>query len=111
MAAQFHNAEDVAGEASRRSERLSVRMTASLREQSFSKFDVLVSDLSMDGFRCETHYRLQPDAIVWLTIPGFAPLESRVVWANRNSYGCAFTQPLHVAVLEHVARLHPDRRA
>lgn len=106
MATRFQNVEDVAGEASRRSERLSVRMTASLREQSFSKFDVEVSDLSIDGFRCETHYRLIPDSIVWLTIPGFAPLESRVVWAGRNAYGCAFTQPLHVAVMEHVARLH-----
>lgn len=107
MVIQFQNAEDVAGEASRRAKRLSVRMTASLREQSFSKFNVEVSDLSTDGFRCETHYRLTPNAIVWLTIPGFAPLESRVVWANHNSYGCAFMQPLHVAVMDHVARMHP----
>lgn len=107
MATRFQSAEDVAGEATRRSARVAVRMMASLREQNFSKFDVEVSDLSMDGFRCETHYRLLPDAIVWLTIPGFSPLESRVVWSNRNSYGCAFTQPLHIAVLDHVARMHP----
>ena len=108
MASELHKPEDVAGEASRRSERRSIRMTASLREQNFSKFDVLVSDLSIDGFRCETHYRLVPDSIVWLTIPGFAPLESRVVWAGRHDYGCAFTHPLHVAVMEHVARMHPN---
>jgi hypothetical protein len=95
-------------EAPRRAERIAVRMEASLRQPSFSKFDVLVSDLSTDGFKCETHYRVSPNATVWLTIPGLAPLESRVVWANGNAYGCSFTQPLHVAVMEHVARLHPD---
>lgn len=107
MASFLQAGDDFAVEAPRRAERVAVRMQASLREPSFSKFDVLVSDLSTDGFRCETHYRVAPNAIVWLSIPGLAPLESRVVWANRNSYGCAFTQPLHVAVMEHVARLHP----
>lgn len=98
-------------EAPRRAARVAVRMEASLREPSCSKFDVLVSDLSTDGFRCETHYRVALNSIVWLSIPGLAPLESRVVWANGSAYGCAFTHPLHVAVMDHVARLHaqPER--
>lgn len=107
MASFYQTGDDFEVDAPRRAERVSVRMQASLREQSFSKFDVLVSDLSTDGFRCETHYRVAPNAIVWLTIPGLAPLESRVVWSNGKAYGCAFTQPLHVAVMEHVARMHP----
>jgi hypothetical protein len=100
--------DDFAVDAPRRAERVAVRLQASLRQQSFSKFDVLVSDLSTDGFRCETHYRVSPNSIVWLTIPGLSPLESHVVWANGKAYGCAFTQPLHVAVMEHVARMHPQ---
>lgn len=110
MSGAFQNIEDVAGEASRRAPRIAVRFQASLREQSFSKFDVLVSDLSTDGFRCETHYRLVPNSIVWLTIPGFSPLESNVVWANGSAYGCAFMQPLHVAVMDHVARIYGSGR-
>lgn len=111
MAGFYQTGDDFAVEAPRRAERVTVRMQASLREPSFSKFDVLVSDLSTDGFRCETHYRVALESIVWLTIPGLAPLESRVVWASGQAYGCAFTQPLHVAVLEHVARMHPQAPA
>ena len=110
MANFLQTGDDHVGQAPRRAERVTVRMQASLREPSFSKFDVLVSDLSTDGFRCETHYRLAPNSIVWLSIPGLAPQESRVVWSNRNVYGCAFSQPLHVAVMEHVARMHPAPR-
>lgn len=111
MASFYQTGEDVALEAPRRAERIAVRMQASLREPSFSKFDVMVSDLSTDGFRCETHYRITPGTVVWLTIPGLSALESRVVWANGKAYGCAFTQPLHVAVMEHVARMHPAPRS
>ena len=56
MAGFNQTGDDFAVDAPRRAERVAVRMQASLREQSFSKFDVLVSDLSTDGFRCETHY-------------------------------------------------------
>ncbi len=108
MAIFSQTGHDIAIDAPRRAERVSVRMQASLREQSFSKFDVLVSDLSTDGFRCETHYRVSPNSIVWLTIPGLSPLESRVVWANGKAYGCAFTRPLHIAVMEHIARMYPQ---
>ena len=111
MAGFYQTGDDFAVDAPRRAERVSVRMQASLREQSFSKFDVLVSDLSTDGFRCETHYRVSPNSLVWLTIPGLSPLECRVVWANGKAYGCAFTHPLHIAVLEHVARLYPQAPA
>ena len=111
MAGFYQTGDDFALDAPRRAERVAVRMQASLREQSFSKFDVLVSDLSTDGFRCETHYRVSANSIVWLTIPGLSPLESRVVWVNGKAYGCAFTQPLHVAVLEHVARMYPQAPA
>lgn len=110
MASTYQSCDGIDFEAPRRAERISVRMQASLREPSFTKFDVLVGDLSTDGFRCETHYRIAPGTIVWLTIPGLSALESRVVWANGNAYGCAFTQPLHVAVMEHVARMHPAPR-
>ena len=106
MAGFNQTGDDFALEAPRRAERVPVRMQASLREQSYSKFDVLVSDLSTDGFRCETHYRVSPNALVWITLPGLSPLESRVVWAKGKSYGCIFARPLHIAVLEHMARRH-----
>jgi hypothetical protein len=98
-----------AAEDARRDARVPVRMQASLREQSHTKFDVWISDLSAAGFRCESSSWLKPDTIVWLTIPGFAPIESVVVWRNGHISGCRFTTPLHVAVLEHVARLHPHQ--
>ena len=44
MASFLQTGDDFAVEAPRRAERVAVRMQASLREPSFSKFDVLVSD-------------------------------------------------------------------
>ena len=88
----------------RRTERYDLAFRASLRERGASRFTVTVRDLSVTGYKCESSFPLAVGSRVWLTIPGLAPLESIVVWKSEFHYGCAFGAPIHVAVLDHIAR-------
>jgi hypothetical protein len=47
---------------------------------------------------------LRPGSRIFITVPGIVPLEAAVAWRDGHSYGCAFVQPLHAAVLDHIAR-------
>lgn len=91
--------------------RLDVKFDAALRELGSSqRFDILVEDLSLTGFRCTTGFRLNVGQLVAVTIPGLAALEARVAWVDGYRYGCAFDRALHVAVFDHlVARYRKDR--
>jgi len=92
------------GREARRAERQGVGMTATLREPGSSqRFEVDVIDMSMTGFRCETSFTLRPGQKIFLTIPSLAPLEAQVAWKDGYKYGCAFSNTLHNAVLDHIA--------
>ncbi len=82
-----------------------VRMRAHLRDRGQTRFDLDVADLSDAGFRAETSFALYPGTIVWLTLPGLAPIEAVVAWRDKFHYGCAFARPLHPAVHEHIVGL------
>lgn len=87
--------------------RLDVKVSAVLREfGSSQRFEVDIEDLSLTGFRCHTSFRLTVGQIVSVTIPGLAPLESRVAWVDGFRYGCSFDRALHVAVFDHLVRRH-----
>lgn len=86
--------------------RLDVRMKARLREPQSTRFDVDVIDLSVTGCRLETSAVLKPGSRIFITVPGIAPLEATVAWKEHFRYGCAFSQPLHNAVLDHIAKKH-----
>ncbi|MFS0772912.1 PilZ domain-containing protein [Sphingomonas sp. 1P08PE] len=79
-----------------------VRMHAHLRDRGQTRFDLDVTDLSSTGFKAATSFTLYPGTIVWLTLPGLAPIEAVVAWRDRYHYGCAFARPLHPAVHEHM---------
>lgn len=87
--------------------RLDVKVSAVLREHGSSqRFEVDLEDLSLTGFRCHTGFRLAVGQAVSITIPGLAPLESRVAWVEGYRYGCSFDRALHVAVFDHLVRRH-----
>jgi PilZ domain len=88
----------------RRAQRLSIAFPAMLREPGTTKFQVMVKDLSVTGFRCETSFTMYPGSTVWMTIPGLNGLEACVAWKDGFKYGFAFVAPLHVAVFDHVIR-------
>ncbi len=93
----------------RQTDRISVSFEAQLREPGTSRFSVNVVDLSATGFRCETSFTLVVGATVWLTIPGLTPIEAVVAWRHQFTAGCEFLHPLHIAVFDHVARMHPSQ--
>lgn len=85
--------------------RRAVKLRARLRDRNATRFDISVVDLSPTGFRAETVRTLRPGTLVWITLPGFAGLEAEVAWQVREHVGCAFRQPLHPAVFEHIVEL------
>ena len=89
----------------RRALRRSVKMRAHLRDRGQTRFEIEVIDLSQAGFRAQTSFTLWPGTVVWLTLPGMAPLEAVVAWRDKSTYGCAFARPLHHAVFEHIVAL------
>ncbi|WP_298092471.1 pilus assembly protein PilZ [uncultured Sphingomonas sp.] len=97
--------EPVDGQELRQSLRRKVKMRAHLRDKGQTRFEIDVVDLSQQGFRAETSFTLWPGTVVWLTLPGLAPLEAVVAWRDKFKYGCAFAKPLHPAVFEHIVGL------
>ncbi|MCM8731200.1 pilus assembly protein PilZ [Hephaestia sp. GCM10023244] len=86
-----------------------VRLKAQLRDRGTTRFEIDILDLSTTGFRAETSFTLWPDHIVWLTLPGLSSLEATVAWRDGLHYGCAFTNPLHPAVFDHLVRLSEEQ--
>lgn len=89
--------------------RLNVRMQGSLREHGHSSFQVDVIDLSASGCRLDTSCLMEPGTRVWLKFPSLASLATTVMWRDGYRYGCAFDQPLHMAVFDHIAKRHGAR--
>lgn len=94
---------------SRRADRYVLEFLAFLRARGSTKFTIDLHDLSVTGFRCGTSYNMNVGDAVWLTIPGLEARESRVVWRNGFEYGCEFVEPLHIAVLDHIAKFWRKR--
>ncbi len=86
--------------------RLDVRMKGSLREHGHSSFQVDVIDLSATGCQLDTSCLLEGGTRVWLKFPRLAALATTVMWRDGYRYGCAFDQPLHIAVFDHIAKRH-----
>ena len=63
--------------------------------------------LSRAGCRIITPMYLNPGASLYITLPGFAALETRIAWHVRDEYGCEFVQPLHEAIYDHIVKAHP----
>ena len=90
--------------------RRGVAMTAQVRQHGSShKFNVDIIDLSMTGFRCRTVFRLTIGQTLSLIMPGLAAIEARVMWADRDFYGCAFGHGMHVAVFDHITAQYLPR--
>ncbi len=87
--------------------RSGVSITASVREHGGGRQQVDVVDLSQAGFRMRTGSFIAPDRIIFLTLPGYNPLEARIAWYENEYYGCEFVQRLHAAVYDDIVRRYP----
>ena len=84
-----------------------VQIYADIRERGAGKYKVHIVDLSRSGFRIHTSSHLRDDREIFLTIPGYAPLEATIAWHRGHEYGCAFKTRLHEAIYEHIISTHP----
>ena len=84
-----------------------VSITASVREHGGGRQQVEVVDLSQAGFRMRAGSFIAPDRIIFLTLPGYNPLEARIAWHEKEYYGCEFVQRLHAAVYDDIVRRYP----
>lgn len=101
------NEEDGGSINHRRYQRGDVHIVAQIREKGYGSYQAKVTDLSRAGCRIITPMYLNPGASLYITLPGFAALETRIAWHVRDEYGCEFVQPLHEAIYDHIVKAHP----
>jgi hypothetical protein len=63
-----------------------------------------LDDISQAGFHIAWLPDCQPDVPLRIRIPGLQVLTANVRWRQDKAVGCEFTEPLHVAVFEHIVR-------
>ena len=65
---------------------------------------VRLDDLSPGGFRIARLPGARTELPLRIRIPGIQLLSAEIRWLRDGAVGCAFAEPLHVAVFEHVVR-------
>jgi PilZ domain len=88
--------------------RAHVTISAELRKPGRTAFKICIRDLSRTGCRAETLTRTHEGEMVWLTLPGFAPIEGIIRWKNNRGFGLEWSAPLHPAVFDHIRQLYPE---
>ncbi|MCC6482958.1 PilZ domain-containing protein [Sphingorhabdus sp.] len=95
------------GEA-RRHDRGHVDIVIDVRESGGGRHQAHIVDLSQSGCRIASATYLNENRHIFITLPGFTPLEAEVVWKIKDVYGCAFFQPLHPAIFDHIVAKYPS---
>lgn len=65
---------------------------------------VRLMDISQTGFRIAWYPGVNEHQPLRIKIPGLQLLTANVRWRDRNALGCAFADPLYIAVFEHIVR-------
>ena len=89
---------------SRRSERIGLGLKGAMRRTGGSPVSVEILDLSLEGFRVETHLELEKGADIWVRLEGLDSRHAKVVWRQHATFGCAFVEALHPAVFGMIVR-------
>lgn len=63
-----------------------------------------LEDISQTGFRIAWLPDCRTDLPLRVRIPGLQLLSATIRWQRGKAVGCAFAEPLHVAVFEHIVR-------
>lgn len=103
ISATLSTVEDPWKRPARRSSRLPIGSDAALRRTGGRAVRVTIVDLSIHGFRVETHLDLAAGDSIWVRLPSLSSRHALVIWRRQNEYGCTFEEPLHPAVLTMIA--------
>ena len=63
-----------------------------------------LEDISQAGFRIAWLPNCRVDLPLRIRIPGLQLLTAHIRWQQGKAVGCEFSEPLHVAVFEHIVR-------
>ena len=91
----------------RRTQRVSVEKSTSLRSQSWYNIEVRVRDLSTCGFMAECAEPVRIGSYVSLDVPGVGPVHAQVRWQIGIRMGGMFLDPISLHRCEWVATQVP----
>jgi PilZ domain len=98
--------EDAAQE-DRSAPRVRLKIPATMRPSGSPGFAVVVRDMSLSGVACEALTGMSAGTRVWLTLPGLAALQAKIVWNDGTMVGCEFDTLLNPAVMENILARFP----
>ena len=87
----------------RRTQRLAVDQTSSMRSQHWYQIEVKVRDVSTCGFMAECAAPVQIGSYVSLDVPGIGPVQAQVRWQLGVTMGGMFLDPISLTRCEWTA--------
>lgn len=87
-----------------RPKRADVKLLCEVRQGTKPWSMVRIEAISRRGFRIPWLPNCTPEFPIRIKIPGLRVLSAKVRWQEGRAFGCEFTEPLHVAVFEHILR-------
>ena len=94
----------------RRSERVALNMSVSLRRPGQLNYRVRIFNVSLHGCRMEFVERPKIDQRLWVRFGGLQALEAEVCWVEGAAVGVNFVQPIHPAMFDRlVSGLGPPK--
>jgi len=95
--------EPAKGRQPRRTKRVPVAASVTLRRHGRQNFRVQVFDASSHGCKVEFVERPEMQECVWVRFEGLEPLEASVRWLEGQCAGLQFSKPIHPAVFDLMA--------
>lgn len=84
----------------RRAERVSLRADIEFRRTGEHRWRVNILDFSPKGCRMEVPVRVDPDDLVWISLPGIESIQGKVAWVREWEAGIEFANPLYPSVFD-----------
>jgi PilZ domain len=91
----------------RRHSRIVVESQALISGCGFDGADVVVQDISENGFSARAGHHLPPGTIVRLKVPGFGMAIGKIVWSKRGELGGEFINPVSYNRLRSIVGYKP----
>lgn len=98
------SADNSGGPPRAREERTALTLLCEVRQGTRPWRMVRLDDLSPQGFRIAWFPNVTTELPLRIRIPGMQLLSAEIRWQSNAAIGCAFAEPLHVAVFDHLVR-------
>ena len=86
----------------RRAERVPLRADIEFRRAGEHRWRVNILDFSPEGCRVDLPIKVDPDDLVWISLPGIESIQGMVAWVREWEAGIKFANPLYPSVFEMV---------